>query len=197
MVDLAKLQKRKLPFSYGTRRCRLVLSDSRYTREVVAMRNDQRLNRFIHHDELTPELHERFLEAELERSDAFNFVVLADDSFAGTVGLYAIGDETAEYGRFVMPEGGVRRLAPAVTLLCCSFGFEVLGLREIYCRILERNERVLRFHDRMGWKRDARHNEDVVFYGEQMGLVGFSLSLADWPGVFEAHSQLLSAVLAE
>ena len=67
MVELAKLHKRKLPFSYGTRRCRLVLGDSRYTREVVALRNDERLNRFIHHDELTPELHEKFLEKELER----------------------------------------------------------------------------------------------------------------------------------
>lgn len=197
MVDLAKLHKRKLPLSYGTRRFRLVLGDSRYAQDVIALRNDQRLNRFIHHEELTLASQERFIDAALDRTDALNFVALAGDEFAGAAGLYGVADGVGEYGRFIMPEGELRRFAPAVTLLIASFGFEVLGLREIYCRILEQNTGVLRFHEQGGWKRHVGRSQDVVFGGEETRLVAMSMTAEDWPAVFETHRDFLRALIGE
>lgn len=191
MVDLDRIETRKLPLSYGTQRCRLALNDSRYTEGVVALRNDPKLNRYIHHDPLTAEMHDRWLSAQLERWDSLNFAILVDGDFVGTVALYAITPETAEYGRLVIKEGQARAFAPVAVLLFLSFGFEIVGLPEIHCRILEGNERTVRFHDRMGWKRDPRYDGEVDFHGEKTRFVGFSISAEEWPGVFEAHRDLL------
>ena len=97
MVDLDRIETRKLPLSYGTERCRLVLNDSRYTEGVLALRKDPKLNRYIHDDNpLTAEIHDRFLSVQLERRDSFNFAILVDGDFAGTVALYDITRRSPE-----------------------------------------------------------------------------------------------------
>ena len=191
MVDLDCIEKPKFPLSYGTGRFRLELCDSRYTQQIVDLRNDPRLNEFIHHDPLNVEAQERFLDAELDRRDGFNFAILVDGCFAGTTALMNVRSGTAEYGRFVMSEGPLRRFAPAATLGCLSFGFEILGLEEVYCRIIRENQRVRQFHERMGWNRASRYGREVPFHGARRVLVGYSVNVSAWPDMFERHRAIL------
>jgi RimJ/RimL family protein N-acetyltransferase len=198
MIDLERLHKRKLPLSYGTERLRLVLGDSRYTQQVVELRNDPNLNEWIHHDPLTPQAHDQFLDRELDRCDALNFAILIERKFAGIGGLYDIEGTTAEYGRLVLrDEGRVRRHSVVVTTLFLSFGFEVLGRDLIYCRMLDRNALVLGYAQKMGWKPEPRYDREVDFHGEHMKQLGYSVSASDWPAFFEAHRELLSEIVPD
>jgi RimJ/RimL family protein N-acetyltransferase len=196
MVDLERLDKRKFPLSYGTRRFRLVLCDSRYAEQGVQLRNDPRLNEFIHHDLLTLEAQEAFLDRELDRPDTFNFAILIEGLFAGLTSL-AVRDGTAEYGRFIMPQGKIQRFAPAATLSVLSFGFEVLGVHEVYCRILRENQRGRRFHECMGWIPAPRHGREVDFHGERRTLAAYSVSVEACPGIFKKHRELLSELMVD
>ena len=195
LVDLSRLDTRKLPLSYGTERCRIVLNDSRYTEELLALRNDESLNRFLHHELLTPETHDRWLRQQLDRRDVLNFAALVEGEFAGAAALYDIKGDCAEYGRLVMKPGSVRAWAPAVSFLSHSFGFEVIGLTIVYCRILEGNARTLRYAVKVGYRRDPAYDQEVVFHGEKARLLGFSQSCDDWPEVFEANRDLLQRLL--
>jgi RimJ/RimL family protein N-acetyltransferase len=196
LVDLLRLDARKMPLSYGTPRCQLVLNDSRYTEDLVALRNDEDLNRYIHHEPLTAAGHDRWLRQQLERRDALNFAVLVDGEFAGAASLYGITRDSAEYGRLIMNRGSVRSYSAAVSLLAHSFGFEIIALRSIYCRILEGNERTQRYALKVGYRRDATYDQKVTFDGEETLLLGFSQSSEDWPDVFEANRDVLRRLQA-
>lgn len=80
--------------------------------------------------------------------------------------------------------------APVAVLLFLSFGFKIVELPEIYCRVLEGNERALRFCERMGWKRDPRYGREMIFHREKARHIGFSFPADEWPGIFEAHRNL-------
>jgi RimJ/RimL family protein N-acetyltransferase len=191
LVDLSLLDTRTMPLAYGTERCQLVLNDSRYTEELVTLRNDEGLNRYIHHEPLTAAGHDRWLRQQLERRDALNFAVLVEGKFAGAASLYDITRDSAEYGRLIMNRGSVREYSTAVSLLAHSFGFEIIALKSIYCRILEGNERTHRHALKVGYRRDSTYDQEVTFDGEETRLLGFSQSSEDWLGVFEANLDLL------
>lgn len=191
MVDLSRLETRKMPLSYGSERCRIVLNDSRYTEELVALRNDPRLNRFIHHDWLTPEKHDAWLCNQLDGRKDFNFAILVDGEFAGAIALYHISGGAAEYGRFIMKEGPVRAYAFVATLLVASFGFEIIGLDLIYGQALEGNKHIHKHLAKNGYRRDPRYDQDIEFDGEKTKLLGFSLSYDEWPAVFAANRNTL------
>lgn len=195
MADLARIDTYKMQMSYGSQRCRLVLNDSRYTHDVVALRNDAKLNRYIHHELLTEEMHDRWLSAQLGRRDALNFAILVRGAFAGTLSLYNITRDTAEFGRFILRDGIARVYAPVASLLATSFGFEILGLPELHSKVLEDNQRALSFIERIGWRRDSRYDEQVTFHGERTRVIGHSLSADAWPAVFDQDRDLLTRLL--
>ncbi|NND75970.1 MAG: GNAT family N-acetyltransferase [Ilumatobacter sp.] len=197
MIDLERLDTRKLPLSYGTERLRLTLNDSRYTEQVVKIRNDPRLNEWIHHDPLTPEAHDQFLQRELERRDALNFAILVDNEFAGVCSLRDIRGTTAEWARLVMPDRvEVRKYAVTVGVLFLSLGYEVLGRASMYCRILEGNRRTRRYVEKIGWRPDPGYDSEIPFDGERRKLLGYSLSSAEWPEIFAAHRDLLAGIVS-
>src|SRR5512142_1028867 len=154
-TTLERVETRRMPLHYGSGSCCLTLCDSRYTAEIVALRNNPEVNRFIHHDHLSTEAHERWLRGESMRRDSLNFVILVGGRFAGTASLYDIAaGASCQFGRMVMPRDERRIYAVAAEFLCLSFAFEVLQVGEAYCTVVAENTSVLEFHLRNGWKRD-------------------------------------------
>jgi RimJ/RimL family protein N-acetyltransferase len=188
-MRLDQLDSLKFPLLYGGGPCQLCLGDSRFTDQIVALRNDAELGQHLSGDSLAPAEHESWLEGQLARRDALNFVVLVRGEFAGTASLYNIeAGVRCEYGRVVMPDTGVRVFAVAAEFLCMSFAFEVLGVGEIYCRVREDNRGVANLHASIGWSRDARFDQPDSSEGAQ---AGFSFPLAGWPEAFERHRRIL------
>ncbi len=182
----------RIPLRYGSEACCLVGCESRYTPEIVSLRNDPLVNRFIHHDHLTEESHERWLRGESMRRDSLNFVILVAGRFAGTASLYDIvAGKACQYGRMVMPLDDRRIYAVAAEFLCLSFGFDVLQLQEIRCTVAKENTAVFDFHLRNGWKRKQELDGFTRINGSEIAEVGLSMTLSDWPRAVESNRDLL------
>lgn len=191
-IFLEQCTSGRMPLSYGSSACSLVLGDSRFTEQIVALRNNSEVNRFIHHDHLTPEAHERWLSAQMQRGDSLDFVVLVHGAFAGTASLYNIvPGQRCEYGRLVMCPDERRMYVIAVEFLCLSLAFEVLRVRELYCTVVKENASVLNFHLRNGWKLDERFDQMVRVNGSEVLSTGLSISAADWPSARESVAPIL------
>ncbi len=67
--------------------------------------------------------------------------------------------------------------------------FGELGLRKLWCEVLESNEAVWKLHQRFGFQIEARLREHVVKSGKPQDVIGLGLLEADWntarPGVLE------------
>lgn len=182
----------RMPLRYGSEACCLVVCESRYTPEIVALRNDPLVNRFIHHDLLTEESHERWLRGESMRRDSLNFVILVAGRFAGTASLYEIlPGQSCQYGRMVMPLDDRRIYAVAAEFLSLSFGFEVLQLQEIHCTVAKENSAGLGFHLRNGWRRQRELDGFTRINGSEIAEVGLSMGVDDWPPALENNRDLL------
>jgi len=175
----------KMPLLYGSASCCLALNDSRYTEEVVRLRNSASVNAYIHNDRLTPGKHESWLDRQLQSNDSINFAVLIHSDFKGTAALYDIQPgQRCEYGRLVMKYDGSRLYTVAIEFLCLSFAFDILGVLEVYCRVVESNTTVMELHRSSGWSRDNRYTCVLPLNSQQVNHVGFSMHSSVWPHAF-------------
>lgn len=183
----------RMPLRYGSESCCLSLSDSSYTSDIVALRNDPSVSRFIHHEVLTEEQHENWLLGEAGRRDSLNFVALVNGRFSGTASLYDIEPpEKCQYGRVVMPNDGRRIFAVAVEFLCLSFAFDVLQVQEVYCRVIRENISVIEFHLRNGWHLEPRYDDRIRMGDEEYSELGMKMSLVDFRAAINKNRALLS-----
>jgi len=191
-TTLEQVETRRMPLHYGSGSCCLTLCDSRYTAEIVGLRNNPEINQFIHHDHLTPEAHERWLRGESMRRDSLNFVILVAGRFCGTASLYEIvSGAKCEFGRMVMPNDDRRIYAVAAEFLCLSFAFEVLQLSEVYCTVASQNALVYEFHIRNGWKLDSRYDSFTRINGSETAEIGLSINYEEWLRAMENNREVL------
>jgi RimJ/RimL family protein N-acetyltransferase len=196
-LSLSTLAFSKLPLRYGTEFCYITLTDGHFTAETVQLRNTQALGKYINYVELTAQSHERWLAEQLERDDALNFALVAKGRFAGTLSLYDIKHgESCEFGRMMMPDDGRRIFALAAEMLGMSFAFEILGIRTLYCVVMEGNNAVLNFHLKNGWSRDARYERFEQVNGLNAHLIGLSMDRSEWPQCFARMRPLAKRLLA-
>ena len=103
---------------------------------------------------ITVEQHQAWYEAYLTRSNDMLYVLedLATGRALGQLGMYDIGPEQAEVGRFIAaPEArgqGVMRLACAEL---CRLGLEELGLQRLLLQVLPHNQRAQALYRELGF----------------------------------------------
>jgi RimJ/RimL family protein N-acetyltransferase len=173
------------------------MTDFTFAADTVALRNTPALGKYVNHVELTPEDHKFWLANQLERDDALNFVLIAKQRFAGTLSLYDINHgKSCEYGRLMMPDDGRRIYALSAEMLCMSFAFEILGIKTLYCVVMEGNNSVLNFHLKNGWRVDAGYERFQKVNGIDAHLIGLSVERSEWPQCFAKMRPLAKRLLA-
>jgi RimJ/RimL family protein N-acetyltransferase len=183
---LNEFQMPKAPLRYGTDLCCLVMADSTYSQDLVALRNDPSVGRFLNKVNLTLEEHERWISSRYETRNVLDFVVLIEGKFAGNISLSdtAIAQQ-CELGRFIMPADGRRIFSLAVEFLAMSFAFEVLRLAVLYCAVVEENEATWRFHLENGWILFPPFDRDHVVNGRSVHLLGMRITRLEWKSAFD------------
>ena len=195
-IDLAELTIPKFPLRYGTEICYITLTDHRFTAEIVALRNNPALGKYINYVELSSDRHESWLTGQLGRDDALNFVLVANSRFAGTLSLYDIKHgESCEFGRMIIPDDGRRIYALGAEMLGMSFAFEILGIQTLYCVVMEGNTPTLNFHLRNGWSIDARYERSECVNGMNAHLIGLTVNRSKWPECFARMRPLAKKLL--
>ena len=128
---------------------------------IFNLRRDPALNGFIHGTPDDYQLHLAWMHRYFERRDDFYFVVASerDGTLQGTCAIYN-QDRTAsraEWGRWLISPDSLAAVESAFLLY--SLAFETLELREIVCRTLESNKKVLSFHTACGLRiNKVEHN---------------------------------------
>lgn len=159
--------------------------------EIVIMRSDPVQSRFVH--AVSPVVDDQvlWLTRYLARSGDFYFVVERshDGRFEGTVGLYDLADDKAEFGRWFLKPGSLA--APASAMLIYHVAFEELGLSEVYCRTVEDNKAVISFHEAYGARRARVIQDAFVLRDRPVAAIEHRVSSVEWPrlrSILEPHA---------
>lgn len=164
---------------------------------IVSLRSDPALNRYLHRGGQTAQAQREWLAAYYERAGDYYFVVeRADGTRAeGLVGLYDVNAETraAEWGRWILRPGSLAAVESA--WLIYRFGFEELGLADIYCRTVADNHHVVSFHDSCGVARRTLLPDHFTIDGVPHNAVEHRVDRSAWPAI-DVHLGNLARTMA-
>lgn len=162
---------------------------------ILSLRTDPELNAFLHPTSPRLEDQEAWLQAYFERLGDWYFVVeeLRTGQPVGTVGMYDLEGDVAEWGRWL-----IRKETPAAVesaLLLYRVAFERLRLERLYCRTVAANAAVVSFHDSSGAEFMGVLPGHFMFSGVRQDAVEHCVRRARWPAI-EARLEKLARRLA-
>ncbi|MCI4371068.1 MAG: GNAT family N-acetyltransferase [Thermoplasmata archaeon] len=108
------------------------------------------------------------------RTDEHIFAIEVDGVHIGNLGLHKIerAHRKADVG-IVIGESDYwsKGYGTEAMRVALRYGFEVLGLNKISLDVLEYNERAIRTYERLGFRREGLHREDVYKDGRFVNVI--------------------------
>lgn len=145
------------------------LSDAQFILNIRL--EDMNRTRYIHEIPNDIELEEQWIRKYFDRAGDYFFIIenKITGQSEGTVGIYDMEDGRAEWGRWVIQKGSLAAVE-SVDLIY-KIAFQVLDLRELYCRTIEKNDSVVSFHDALPQKRRGTLTDFFELRGEYFNAV--------------------------
>jgi len=123
---------------------------------ICDLRNNPNINKFLSNSTSITVLEQKeWLKNNLKANDGIYFKIIDKNknNFVGTISLYNVNNSTAEFGRYIC-------LSPIqaieAELLILKYGFEIMKLKQIYCKTAEENTKVWKQHFKYGFKDTSR-----------------------------------------
>ena len=76
-----------------------------------------------------------------------------------------------------------------VELKVLSFVFENLGLNKLRCEVFSFNEKVIKMHEKFGFRREAYYREHCTKDNEKQDVVGLAILKQDWLKIKDSLNQ--------
>lgn len=149
---------------------------------VLEWRNHPEVRRYMYSSEIINlSEHTAWFQMACNSDNLHLFVYEENNKSKGFVKLKVIdeGGKIAEWGFYLSPNAS-KGTGVSLGNATLNYAFNVLKLHKIFGEVLEFNVRSLRFHERMGFKRECvfeNHHHDGESYHS---VVSFSLMADDW-----------------
>lgn len=120
---------------------------------ILSLRLDDKLNRYINKVDNDINRQKEWIKLQQKRKGDYYFIISdLNNHPLGTISLYNIKDENAEFGRWVSKGNMIVNIESAI--LIYEFAFENLKLDLVYTNTMAENKQVVNFHKRFGAKVD-------------------------------------------
>jgi RimJ/RimL family protein N-acetyltransferase len=121
----------------------------------------------------------QWIENYFEQENDYYFIIESNSKEKlGTIGIYDIINGSGEWGRWIISKK--HPVAPASAWLIYEIAFNILNLKEVYCRTVVDNKSVVSFHERCGLHRVRVEKDGVAIKGENKDLIIQMLSLKNY-----------------
>lgn len=154
--------------------------DEAMTWRLMEWRNSERVSPFFLLERVTEDQHRAWLGKNRLGADALAYVIHADDTPLGMVYFPWIdrNAHSAEIGIYLY-EQGFRELRPASFAYhrMMEMAVQELGVKCIYARILDNNEKSIRFHERLGFVRLPEQDSECDRNGERRQVLMYMKEL--------------------
>lgn len=149
---------------------------------VLGLRNDARLNMYIHSTSVKLSDQLNWLSDYYERTGDYYFVVerKQNESPEGVVAIYNINQDNndGEWGRWILKSGSVAAIESA--WLAYQAAFTHIKLKSVCCRTLASNLKVVSFHDSCGINKKRTISNYFNIDGVKLDAVEHCIDYASW-----------------
>lgn len=155
----------------------VVMEDAEF---IHQLRRNPELSKYIGEVDKRLPIHKAWLESYFNREDDYYFCIqLANGVTIGTIAIYDVTGQTAEWGRWIITPS--YPAAAASAWLMYHVAFDVLGLSSVYCRSVLDNKHVVSFHDHCGLDRTGIEHNGIKIHDEWKDLVVHTANSDQWP----------------
>lgn len=152
---------------------RLIPIQARHTNKIVKWRNNERVrNNFLFQELFTNEMHEGWMEEQVNSSKVIQFIITVNNHEIGSVYFRDINYEEneAEYGIFIGEDDYVGKgYGTTVCRMALKYAFEILGMQKVFLRVFADNHAAISSYAKNGFvltdEVERCRNRDVLFMG--------------------------------
>lgn len=131
---------------------------------ILSLRLNDKLNKYINKVDNDIKKQEEWINLQQQREGDYYFLILnLDNQPLGTISLYNIKENNAEFGRWVSKGNMIINIESAI--LIHKFAFEDLNLDLVYTNTMAENKQVVNFHKRFGSK-----IEEKLYFDKETGF---------------------------
>lgn len=125
---------------------------------------------------------ERAFLDDLREGDRVGFLVTADGERAGLIDLRPGNrpDRSAEFGLMIDPRRHGEGIGTEAVRLAVDYGFDHLGLHRVWALTEERNEKMQRVFEKVGFEREGVQREQRYADGEFHDMVIYGMLEDEW-----------------
>jgi RimJ/RimL family protein N-acetyltransferase len=164
---------------------------------VVDLRNDKALNKYLHKSSSSIEDQILWIYNYYDRYNDYYFVIerRKNGNPEGLISVYDIDfpSKCGEWGRWILRKNSLAAVESA--LLIYRVSFEFLGLKNVYCRTIATNEKVVSFHDSCGITSKHILKEHFNISGNKLDAIEHKVRQDEWKYI-EPKLVKLSALIA-
>ena len=145
---------------------------------ICRLRNDPQNNKFLSSSNpISIKEQENWISKYLEQKNGYYFKIIDLNTYnlVGTISLYDVKIDSAEFGRYICTKS---LQAIEAELLLLRFGFEIMSLNRIYCRTAEDNKLVWNQHYKFGFKDNGReylHQKDLFLKIQELTINEYNM----------------------
>lgn len=149
---------------------------------ILSLRTDSSKSKYIHKvsGQITDQL--EWLKKYYKREGDYYFIIENKKNFnsEGVISLYDIERSTlsGEWGRWIISPGSLSAVESA--WLIYKLAFDVLNLKEVYCRTVADNSSVVSFHDSCGIENKKKLPNFFELNNHRVDAVEHRVCLDDW-----------------
>jgi len=126
---------------------------------ILSLRLDDSLNKYINKVDDDIKKQEEWISLQQQREGDYYFLILdLNNKPLGTISLYNIKENDAEFGRWVSKGNMILNIESV--LLIHKFAFEYCDLDLVYTNTMVENKKVVNFHKRFGATIEDKHIYD-------------------------------------
>lgn len=159
-----------------SKRLQLRFVEDKDSELIIRLRNEKKIKQYFYNDDpIASYIHQAFIEKVRKSGDKyFAIEIIEDGSVIGFMGLYHIDyvNRKAEYGRLILdPQFRGKKYGDEAEMLIHSYAFDTLNLEKVYCEVLSNNEKVIKQHERNGYKITGMFKNHIYKYGKYHDVV--------------------------
>ena len=159
---------------------KLILITENDAEFILVLRKDQSLNKYISKTDISVEKQKEWIRDYKKRENSkleFYFMITYDKTAYGTVRVYNIGENEAEWGSWILSPKRPDGLSLLSAYLSFEFCFDKLKLKKLNLKVNKENLKAIHLYEKFGFEKYNENEEEYFYFLSSENFVNRSESL--------------------
>lgn len=158
---------------------------------VRAWRNSKSVAKYMFtENKITSEQQKKWFDSIQDRKDCKYWIIEYDGRKIGLANLIDINQalQSCSWG-FYLGDSSIRGagIGSKVEYNVLTFVFDELNLNKLRCEVFVENEKVIKMHEKFGFRREAYYREHCVKENQKLDVVGLAILQSEWNQLKSKH----------